>query len=129
MASAGTKRGTPHQPAPRTSPPSLPLVVILIAWRQTDRTRPCNLCRSLSLATVLSEPTLCPRRAQASGYSRLVTASRGVRASHDHPAGHSGFAISSWFPSWQCGFDSRHPLHTRKALQEQQLRLYLSSRL
>ena len=61
--------------------------------------------------------TPCPLRAQAAGYSRLVAASRGVRASHDYPAKHRELAISSWF-KLTVWFDSRHPIKTRMPLQQ-----------
>ena len=62
-------------------------------------------------------PVPCPARALACGNPRLVAASDGVRDSHDLHTRYSELAISSWFPSSQCGFDSRHALHTRRASQ------------
>ena len=45
----------------------------------------------------------------------LVTAKPEARPAHTQEFGQ--------FPSGQCGFDSRHPLHTRKALQDRQIGL------
>jgi len=38
-----------------------------------------------------------------------------------------GWRVRVGFPSWQCGFDSRHPLHARIPLQQNRIRGYLFS--
>jgi len=59
----------------------------------------------------------CSPRATHQGQVRSLTAT-------SDPSWEHGSQVRIGFPSWQCGFDSRHPLHTRKALQHRRIRVF-----